>query len=294
MNDIKYLCEQLVDEAPPPLRDGAEVLATARRSTARRSAVRTVGGLVAVAGVTGAAALAVPGLTVDDRGGPVQRAAAPPAAKTAAAPAPREVPYAQAAGTHDRKMFAAIKRALPPGYTAASEYPFSTNSTPYPTDPAAALPKGTYATGGAHVGVLVSREGRVGWLSAHISNNGRPLPTGDLCGSEIAAQNREQPGTTCKVIEVDGTKIRVVRERWDNTAPEVEVIVATKFLRNGSLSIVESRSVPDFQSEKEKDSLPPDAVNKNPRKQAPTSALGDWFLTEDELAALAADPAMLP
>jgi hypothetical protein len=99
-------------------------------------------------------------------------------------------------------------------------------------------------------------------------------------------------GTTCKVVDVNGTKIRVTREHWDSTAPEIDVITATRFLRNGVLTITESRSMPDFQSEK--DALPPDAVNQHPQQQTPTSALGEWFLSDEELAAVVANPAMLP
>jgi hypothetical protein len=290
MNDVKYLCERLLDDVPPPLPDGADVLATARRCTARRFAV-WAGVPVAVAAVIGAVVLVLTPGNVNDQVAQALAGAEPPAPPVADS-APPEVPFAQAPGTHDRKMFDTIKRALPPGYTATAQDRFSKNPTPYPADPAAPQPSGVYATGGAHVRVLVANDGRVGWLSAYIYNNGRPLPTGDLCGPEIAKQNNEQPGTTCEVIEVDGTKVRMTKEHWDNTAPEIDVIVATRFLRNGALVIVESRSVPDFQSEKEL--LPPDAVNKRPQKQTPTSALGEWFLTEERLAALIADPAMLP
>jgi hypothetical protein len=289
VNDVKYLCEQLLD-APPPLRDSAEMLAAVHRSTARRSAIRAGGGLLATAALTGTAVLVAPILT-GSRAPTVQVGASPAANPPSSAAAP-EVPYAQAPGTHDKKMFMAIKRTLPPGYIATSQYPFSTNRTPYPTDPAAPLGKGGGALVAADVSVLVSKDGRVGWLAANIVNDGRSVPNGDLCGPEMAKRNNDQPGTACKSIDVNGTNIRVTREHWDNTAPEIDVITATRFLRNGALMITESRSVPDFQSEKAQ--LPPDAVNRHPKKQTPTSALGEWFLTVDQLAALIADPAMLP
>ena len=291
MNDVKYLCEQLLD-APPPLRDGAEMLTAVHRSTARRSAIRAGGGLLATAALTGTAVLVAPILAGHPAPAPaVPAGASPLATLPSSAPAPA-APYAQAAGTHDKKMFTAIERALPAGYTATTQYPFSTSRTPYPTDPAAPRGKGGSATLAASVDVLVSRDGRVGWLAANIVNDGRPIPTGDLCGPETAKRNNDQPGTTCQTITVNGTAIKVTREHWDNTAPEIDVITATRYLRNGALMITESRSVPDFQSEK--DPLPPDAVNRHPKKQTPTSALGDWFLTDDQLAALIASPAMLP
>ena len=291
MNDVKYLCEQLLD-SPPPLRDGTEMLATVHRAAARRSAIRAGGGLVAVAAVTGAAVFAAPLLAGDRPAAPAVRVGASPTTSAPSPAAPARIPYAQAAGTHEKKMFEAIKRALPPGYTAAPQHPLSTNRTPYPTDPAAPIGKGGGAVLAANTSVLVSNDGRVGWLSAAIVNDGKPVPAGDLCGPEVAKRNNDQPGTVCETVDVNGTKIRVTREHWDNTAPEIDVITATRYLRNGALTIVESRSVPDFQSEK--DPLPPDAVNKHPKKQTPTSALGDWFLTDDQLAALVADPAMLP
>jgi len=290
VNDVKYLCEQLLD-APPPMRDGAEMLAAVHRSAARRSAVLAGGGLLATAALTGAAVLAVPVLA----GHPAAPVAAPigtsPVTPPSSAPAP-EVPYARAAGTHDRKMFLAIKKVLPAGYSATSQYPFSQSRTPYPADPAAPRGKGAGAVLAADVSVLVAKEGRVGWLAANIVNDGRPVPTGDLCGPDAANRNHDQPGSTCTSVTVNGVSIRLTREHWDNTAPEIDVITATRYLRGGALMITESRSVPDFQSEK--DPLPPDAVNRHPKKQTPTSALGDWFLTADQLAALAADPAMLP
>jgi hypothetical protein len=294
MNDVKHLCEQLLDGAPPPLREGAEVLAVARRSTARRSAARTAGGLVAVAAVTGTAVLVVPALAPGHPSVnvPVGAPPAPVSAAPSVAPSVADVPYAQAAGVHGRTMLETITRALPPGYTAASQYPLSTDPTPYPTDPKAPAGGGRAATLSANVSVLVSRDGRVGWLAANIYNDGRPLPTGDLCGPEVTLRAADQPGWTCRVVDVNGTKIRVTREHWSNTAPEIDVISVTRFLRGGALSMTESRSVPDFQSEKAE--LPPDAVNKHPQQQTPTSALSDWFLTEDQLAAVVADPAMLP
>lgn len=289
MNDVKYLCEQLLD-APPPLREGADMLAAVHRSAARRSAVLAGGGLLATAALTGAAVLAVPILAGHATPATVPLGA-PPVNPPSSAAAP-EVPYARAAGTHDKKMFLAIKKALPAGYTATSQYPFSTSRTPYPADPAAPRGKGAGAVLAADVSVLVAKDGRVGWLAANIVNDGRPVPTGDLCGPEAANRNHDQPGSTCASVTVNGTTIRVTKEHWDNTAPEIDVITATRYLRDGALMITESRSVPDFQSEKGQ--LPPDAVNRHPKKQTPTSALGDWFLSADQLAALAADPAMLP
>jgi len=293
VNDVKYLCEQLLD-APPPLRDGAEMLAAVHRSTARRSAIRAGGGLLATAALTGTAVLVAP-ILAGHPAPAVQVVAPPPANPPASAPAPAptpEVPYAQAAGTHDKKMFTAIKRALPAGYTATTQYPFSTSRTPYPANPAAPLGKGEGAILAASVSVLVAKDGRVGWVAANIVNDGKSMPTGDLCGPGTGLRNSNQPGTTCKTITVDGTNIRLTREHWDNTAPEIDVITATRFLRHGALAITESRSVPDFQSEKE--TPPPDAVNKHPQRQAPTSALGDWFMTDQQLAELIASPTMLP
>jgi len=278
VNDVKYLCEQLLADATPPLRDSAEVLASARRSTARRSAARAGGGAIAVAALTAVALLAVPAATTAIRTPLAVAPAAPPSASPPAPPV--VVPYAQAAGTHDRKMLAAIQKALPAGYTGTSQYPLATDTTPEPIDPSAPLDGGG-ALIAANVSVLVTKDGRVGVVDANIINDGRPVPI-DVCGAT----------PNCQVIEVNGIPIKLTHEHWTNTAPEIDVIVATRYLRNGNLGIVESRSVPDFQSEKE--TPPPDAVNKHPKKQTPTSALGDWFLTDQQLAELVANPGMLP
>lgn len=275
MNDVKYLCEQLLDDAPSPLRDSTEMLDQARRSTARRTKARATGGALAVAAVAGVALLAVPAATTISRT-PLAETPAAPTVKT-----PVEVPWAQAAGTHDKKMLAAILKALPAGYTGTSQYPLSTSTTPYPIDPSGTLPGGASAMMLTSVDVLVGQDGRVGWLAANMLNDGKATPA-DLCGTT----------PDCQVIDVDGVQIKLTHEHWTNTAPEIDVVVATRYLRNGQLSIVESRSVPDFQSEKSQ--LPPDAVNKHPQRQAPTSALGDWFLGDQQLAELIASPAMLP
>ena len=84
-----------------------------------------------------------------------------------------------------------------------------------------------------NVDVLVGQDGRVGWLAANMMNDGKATPA-DLCGTT----------PNCQVVDVDGTRFGMTREHWTNTAPEIDVIVATRFLRNGQLSIVESRSVP--------------------------------------------------
>jgi len=292
VNDVKYLCEKLLDDSAPPPRTGAEMLAAARRSTARRNGLMATGGLAAVAVATVVALAVVPVITAKSTTTTAQLAApagpsTPPPNVQPAAP----VPFARAAGTHDRKMFNAIKGALPAGFTARPEYRLSTSSTPYPADPSKPLPGGSKALVAANVAVLATLDGRTGWISASIVNDGQPVPTGDLC-SAANLKRGHQDGLPCKTFTVNGVPIQVVKEHWDNTAPEIDVYVATRYLRNGSLSVVMSRSVPDFGSEK--DSLPPDAVNKHPQKQTPISALGDWFLTEQQLAQLTAGPAMLP
>jgi hypothetical protein len=248
------------------------------------------GGLAAVAAVTAVALAVGPAIMANPMATPAQLAEPavppPPSAKRVA-----PVPWAQAVGTHDRKMFKAIKAALPAGFAARSEYPFSTSSTPYPADPTKPLPGGAEALTATQVAVLITLDGRTGWMSAIIVNDGQPVPTGDLCSAKVL-KREHQDGLPCKTFLFDGVPIQVVKEHWDNTAPEIDVYVATRYLRNGSLSVVMSRSVPDFRSEK--DPLPPDAVNKHPQKQAPSSPLGDWFLTEERLAQLTASPAMLP
>ncbi len=221
MNDVKYLCEQLLDDGPPPLRESAEVLARARRSTARRSAFRATGGALAVAAVTGAALLVVPAATTISRTPLTVGPAAPPAASTPAPPV--DLPYARAAGNHDKQMLNVILGALPAGYTGTSQYPLSTSSTPYPTDPGQGLPGGASALLLTNISVLVNQDGRFGWLSATMINDGRPVP-GDLCGS----------APNCQVVDVNGGSIKLTHEHWDNTAPEIDVIVATRYLRDGS------------------------------------------------------------
>jgi hypothetical protein len=287
VNEVRYLCERLLEPAPP-LREASDVLAVARRSTARQHR-RTAAGVAVVAAVSGAAALGVPILAAHQAAPGSRGAAAAPVA--AASPGePRSSAAPPRTGTYGDTMLDLIRSALPPGYTIRSQYPAvapsagATSLTP-------SRPSGGAGLVSSLVNAIASMGGGDGWLSLTARHEGLPAPAGDLCSPAVARRMGEQPGTECKVITVNGTPIRVAREHWSNTSPEIDVIVATRYINKVSLSLVESRSVPHFRSDKTP--TPPDASKGDPRRQATTSALDEWFLSEDQLAGLVANPAML-
>lgn len=296
MNDVKQLCDQVLDTAGPPMRAGAEVLAVARKSR-RRARLTTAGSGLAVLAVLAVGAVAV---------GPVGVGAGPPASGTDAAgtggPAgtaglgrdtglpdpPPDPPAARAAATHNRQLDRVLRTAVPDGYSATSLTTFSDDRTVHPRDPER-LPGGI--TMPAYGSVLVSSGGGEGQLFAAILADGNSPPR-ELCGPEVTAAMRELPGTACEVLVVDGVPIRVTSrtEEYGGT------YTAYRFLRGGFLMVSSSQGRPAYEPDSQ---LPPDAGSRSEWGLPDGSAgqrppLARPPLTAPQVAELAADPAMLP
>jgi len=279
MNDVKELCDRMLDVPAPPRRDSAVVLAIARRSTRRRNQVRVLGSGLAVAATVAAAAA----LLQSARPGLAPAPVAPIAADTWVVQAPpRPVPPAQAAAVHSKRMEQLLLAAVPRGYGKRLEHGLGDETTVYP--PTAERPPdgpvGLLAGGF----VIVSADGGEGQLWAMITNNGKPAPTGDLCAPGQSEWLR--PTGTCMVIVVDGVPIQVVTS-WD--AERGQEITATRFLRGGALSVISWQGIPVYEPDTR---LPADA-RKKPGQVAHKPMLPAPMLTTEQVAALAGNPAML-
>jgi hypothetical protein len=266
VNDVKYLCDLTLDVEAPPLREASQVLAAASRASARRN--RAVAATVGLAGVTVAAALAVPALLPSRPASPAPFVAVPatqpPSALPSAAPVP--VPSAKASATHDRAVYDLLVAALPAGYTGRTQYPFATpGQSPIRLD----MPSGSMlVTMSARV--VVSDGHGEGNLWAYVGETGTALPTGELCAVPDA-------GRECQVVDVAGVPVVV----WlEDDGLGGEAIVARRYLHGGHLGVVAQRSVVEYSSA------------AGPSSHGPSLAAA--FLTPQQVAALAGNPAMLP
>ena len=232
MNEVKDICDRMLDMPAPPLRDSGEVLDIARRSARRRARVTAAGSGLAVA----ATAAAVVTLSVTGRPAPPP-AQGPPAgqATTSSAAQHQDVPPARGAAVHDRKMAQVLQGAVPAGYTATPEFPFSTDTTVYPP----MEHPGDRAQLLAVTSLLVSAGGGTGVLSAYLVTDGVPAPTGDLCSAGIAARFRDA-GDRCETVVVNGVPVRVTTGHSQDRG---EVRVATRFLRGGHLTVSAAQGV---------------------------------------------------
>ncbi len=274
MNDVRYLCESTLDVDAPPLRAAEEVLAIAARSAARRD--RVVAASVGLAGVTVVAALVTPALLP----GPVTSLPAPAAPATSAVvSAAAPVPSASAPATHDRLVYDLLVAALPAGYTGRSRYPFAVWSRePIRLDQAA--PAGPLYI--QLTATVVVSDGRgEGQLWAALVSDGNPAPTGDLCALPDV-------GRDCRVVDVAGVPVRVGVE---DDGQGGDVLVARRYLQGGYLTVVAQRGVPAYSAGTD---LPPDAVGGRQRQPGGKPALAAAFLSLEQVAALAGNPAMLP
>jgi hypothetical protein len=267
VNEVKDICDRMLAD-PPPVRDSGEVLATARRSAVRR---RRAG--LASAGMAAVvfAALALPltvrsGRTVES---PAPRAAAPPAVSEV----PKELPPARAAFAHSAEMRRLLLAAIPAGYTT-EDYPVGFDRG---FDQNAVLPNDKYrAPEGAllnvaFAGLLVHAGGGEGMLTASI-----------WASRTIARACATNPGETCEVVTVDGVDIEV--STWQDESGRH--IGARRPLNGGWLSVIASQGMGGGDRQAPLDG----AKNQHPTVKPPLATLP---VTEQQLVALAANPAML-
>ena len=258
MNEVRMVCAQMLDGSEPPLRDADEILQIARRSNRRRG-YRTATVVAATVALLTGSVIVGSGLF----------GVRPPPWPDAAS-----VPAARAAASHGRMMAQEMLAAVPPEYAAVPETTFSGNDVVYPPVSQAGAPPRILA--GAVVRVFSGP--REGQLYAYLIHDGQPVPRGDLCAPSLDPAGRT--GARCEVRHLGGIPIRIVTY----TDPQRgQVIEATRFLREGRLTVGADQGVPSdlrrylgteiYQPGQSLPGLPVDA---------------------DGIATLAADPAMLP
>ncbi len=276
MNDVREICERML-ATPPPLRDSGEVLVTARRSAARRRN----------AGLAAGSALAVTAITValtsqlTSAGGSALPVAAPPPATTAAPPpaaVPQELPPARAAYTHASRMRELLLGVVPPGL-AAKDFPVNYDAS---FDPTAVLPNKTYPAPDsgllsvAFAGILVSDAAGEGLLSADIMATAGPGPLAADCAPVPGA-----PAGTCEMVTVEGVRVQVTT--WSDESGGH--ISAARRLDGGVLIVSAAQGMGSGES-----IAPLDGTRGGGSGKPPLASLP---FTPEQLAALAANPAML-
>jgi hypothetical protein len=286
VNDVKEICDLVLDTPAPPLRDSAEVFDIARRVTRRRNRYRAAGyGIAAVAAATATAVIAAPGVAGTDR-----RMPATPATAAGARPADRpvpQVPTAQAADAHGRAVARVLTAAVPAGYAASVVDLSPGTDSPSSTWHLRQVPGG-YA---ASTRLVVSAGAGEGELTGMIVADGHEPPAGDVCSTEVSryVRDHETADFTCETVTVDGIPVRVSTEQVPGAG---EVRTATRFLRGGFVMVVSLQGVRPYEPD---GAVPPDAANRaKPAERERRPALDTPMLTARQVAAIAADPAMLP
>lgn len=281
MNDV---FEPLRDIPEPPLRPGSEALATARRDTRRRTALRAAAGALATLAIIGGAAAAA------DR---LRPAAPPPQAATAAAasttPAAVPTPLApapEAVEKHSTRIAGALINAVPTGYQAAPvKLTGAGAEQPDVYTVRVGIPKGGYR---AITLVRVSTERGSGVVAAVY---GTDLPTpgagADLCGAHQDLGIEGATITACWTASVGGTPVRLV----SGIDPGVgAVMTATRYLRGGYVVVSASQGMRAYRVSPAGETWIWE-VAVNPRHE---KALAELPFTADRLGALAMDPTLLP
>ncbi|GAA1864137.1 hypothetical protein [Asanoa iriomotensis] len=276
MNEVREICERMLDTPPPPLRDSGDVLAAARRSVRRRRQ--------ATAASAGALTVVAVAVTLTLQGGsavPAPPVAAPAPTTVAPPPAtkaqPQHTPRARAAGTHATQLRRQLLATVPAGY-ATRDFPvnYDTDFDPTAVLPNRAVPapeNGIMSV--AFAGILLSdSRGREGLLSANIWATASP----DLLAGGCAA---EPPSTHCEVRTVDG--VRVTLTTWQDGSGRH--ISASRPLDGGALVVAAAQGLRSDETQ-----APLDGTRGNSRIKPSLTTLP---FTMDQIAALAANPAML-
>jgi len=219
MNDVDDLWHRILDRPTPPMRDGQQVLAIARRDAKRRVRIAaTAGGLVATAMLAVAAtAWSLDTASVSPR---------PAASRTDAAdPRPPRVPPRQEAGQNGARIAEFLADALPAGYTSRPAFGSNGTRMVYPS------PQSNLYT--MWTELVVSSAGAEGRLSGIVVNDDIATPAGDLCAPAVAARldnaHLDAGDATCEVITIGGVAVRTTSAAGASTA--------TRFLAGGFITI---------------------------------------------------------
>lgn len=276
MNDV---FERLRDIPEPPLRPSAEVLATARRDSKRRTALRAAAGGLATLAVLGGAAVAVDRLQPPPPA--PQAAAALPRPSATTAPPP--VPAPEAVDKQSPKIARALIAAVPIGYAAAPVQPPGEKESAYSVK--VAIGKGGYRA----VTLVRITEQRGSGVVAAVFGTDLPIPTAqaDLCGAHQDLGIEGATITGCETVDTGGAVVRVVRGTDPGTG---DVMSALRFLDGGYLVVSASQGMRAYRVSPEGDAWTWE-VAVNPRHEKALAALP---FTAAQLAALTVDPALIP
>ncbi|MFG1661281.1 hypothetical protein ACGFIY_32585 [Micromonospora chersina] len=306
MNEVKEVCDTMLDEPEPPMLADEEALSVvqgaARRQTARRLVGAGAGG-VGLAGLL-AAALIAPGLVSapapGHRSGQLAGAPTPagqlPDMVAAAQTALPDLPTGEQVQAHGDQIYRILLDAVPDGYQAERRFGDGNLPVLWLVERSK---KASYGSGGVNAktasyvaisSLLMKKDGREGELAAYVWGDGKPTPTGDLCAAKVNA--RVDPimgaGESCQVITVDSLPVRVTTRQ---NAEQREVIDATWFVRNGFVTVSSRQGLPKYQPDTRKPLDAPESGGRLPEYRPP---LKSPMFTPQQLASIAANPDLLP
>jgi hypothetical protein len=291
-NDVDRVWAAMLEAPAPPLPTAEETLRHARTSRRRRAAWAVGGSGLAsalvVAAVAAGAALFGPqaagGLAVVEPDvaapiGPAEPPAPPPAA-----------PTREEAHGHGDEIAAILLAAVPPGHTGLLQRLSSGGQVAATWQ----LENGPQYSSSVHV--IVTNGQADGMLRSSIFGGIDPLGD-DICAPAVTAYlTRMYSSTypaTCDVVTINGVQIRLSST---HDAEHGDINRATRLLNGGILTVEAEQGIPVHQAD---DDPPPDA-SADPPVDREHSILGGWPalpavpLTTAQLAAIAADPDLLP
>jgi hypothetical protein len=285
-DDIDRMWRAMLDEAAPALPSAHETLDVARRSR-RRNVLAVAGAGLASAAVLATASIGAATVLGGDGVAPAPAGpvAAPPAATSAAPLQPPPLPPApgaEAAQTHGKRNAEVLTAAAPAGLTAVVDWM------------SAGSPASTWhlESGPEYVStvyVVLTTGQADGMVSADIHGGLSGLGT-DLCADAVTSRLAPAP-PGCDIVTVNGVPIRVFSTHDDRG----DVNTAVRLLDGGLLVVRAQQGIEAYQPD---DQVPPDG-HVRPR-DGKHSILGGWPalaavpLSPAQVAALAADPALLP
>jgi len=273
------------DTPEPPLRSSADVLRSARRAARRRGHLQALLGGVTLAAVAGGATMLMP------RTGPMgvsPQPAAPAVSSAVSTPdAEPSAPSATSAHAHAGSVDEILADAVPAGFDAEPATLTGTASAHGPVSFAWAVDvaKGHYRELSL---VRVTKAAGVGLLMAVVGNDGPTIERGtDLCTAMPTLGIEGATNLTCDVVDTDGVRVRVVT----GTAGALgDVISAVRFIHGGYVEVVVSQGLRAYR-QKATSTGAIWQISVNPAGEPILDALP---LTARQLAALAAEPGLLP
>jgi hypothetical protein len=291
-HDVEQVWAAMLEAPAPPLPTAEEVLLKARTNRRRRAGLAVAGSALATAAVAAAVAV-VAGLVGPQAAGGLadpRPDAPPPVAPAEVPPAPLPAaPTWEVADDHGDEIGAILLAALPSGYTGLLQQ-LSTDG-----------PAGTWLLGGgpayaSGVDVVVTTGAADGMLSTAIYGGIDPLGD-DICAAAVTAYLRnlysDEYPSTCEMVLINGVPVRLSST---HDAERGDVNRAIRLLDGGLVIVEAQQGIPVHQAD---DSPPPDA-SADPPASGEHSILGGWPalpavpLTTAQLAAIAADPGLLP